>query len=237
MVECCDVPHRFAHDRRLVAAPRRRRGFAVALALTLGVSGVTAVTGIVAPNVASAQAADRDPNLLETQFITAVNSLRSSQGLAAFIVDSETRTVAMGWTEKMAAAGSISHNPNLAKEITASWRKLGENVGTGPDVASVEEAFENSPGHRRNLLDPEFTHVSITVVARGDRIFVTQQFRTPSAQAAPSAPTGAPTELALAVVPKPVGTATKPVKSTRSVKSTKTVKGSTRRPVRPTSRA
>ena len=211
--------------------PRRYRGFAVALVLTLGVSGVTAV---VAPTMASAQAADRDPNALEGQFVAGVNALRTSQGLAPFIVDAEIRTVAMGWTEKMAAAGAISHNPNLAKEITASWRKLGENVGTGPGVALVEEAFENSPGHRRNLLDPEFTHVSITVVVRGDRIFVTQQFRTPSAQAAPSAPTGAPTELALAVVPKSSAAA---AKSVRSVRSTKTVRANTRRPVRTTSRA
>ena len=158
-----------------------------------------------------------------------MNALRTGQGLAPFTIDAEIRTVAMGWTEKMAAAGAISHNPNLAKEITASWRKLGENVGTGPDVSSVEEAFENSPGHRRNLLDPDFTLVSITVVVRGERIFVTQQFRTPSAQAAPSAPTGAPTELALAVVPKPA--------ATKSATSTRTVKASTRRPVRFTSRA
>jgi hypothetical protein len=167
------------------------------------------VTAVVSPTMASAQAADRDPNALEAQFIASVNALRTSQGLAPFIVDAEIRTVAMGWTEKMAAAGSISHNPNLAREITASWRKLGENVGTGPDVPSVEEAFENSPGHRRNLLDPDFTHVSITVVVRGDRIFVTQQFRTPSAPVAPATPTGAPTELALAVAPKPVAAATK----------------------------
>ena len=224
------MPRLAATDRLPAASPRRRR-FAAALVLTLAMTGVTAV---VAPTMASAQAVERDPGTLEAQFITGVNALRTSQGLNPFITDSEIRTVAMGWTEKMAAAGSISHNPNLAKEITASWRKLGENVGTGPDVASVEEAFENSPGHRRNLLDPEFTHVSITVVVRGERIFVTQQFRTPSAQAAPSAPTGAPTELALAVVPKPAPAV---AKSATSAKSTKTVKGSTRHPVRTTSRA
>ena len=234
MVEVCEVPSHSDHDRPSVAGPRRRCGFAVALALTLGVSGMTA---IVTPTMASAQAADRDPNALEGQFVAGVNALRTSQGLAQFIADTEIRTVAMGWTEKMAAAGAISHNPNLAKEITASWRKLGENVGTGPDVASVEEAFENSPGHRRNLLDPEFTHVSITVVVRGDRIFVTQQFRTPSAQAAASAPTGVPTELALAVVSKPVATSAKSARSVRSVRSTKTGRASTRRPVRATTRA
>ena len=68
--------------------PRRYRGFALALALTLGVSGVTAV---VAPTMASAQAADRDPNALEGQFVAGVNALRTSQGLAPFIVDAAKR--------------------------------------------------------------------------------------------------------------------------------------------------
>jgi uncharacterized protein YkwD len=173
------------------------------VALSLGFSGVSSV---VRPATAEAQSADRDATGLENEFVAGVNALRASQGLPAFIVDPEIRGVAMGWTQKMADAGRISHNPNIATEITAPWRKLGENVGTGPDAATVEEAFENSPGHRKNLLDPEFTHVAITVVVRGERLFVTQQFRTPSAAATPVPTTaaGAPVALALVNVPATV---------------------------------
>jgi uncharacterized protein YkwD len=158
----------------------RRAALGLVVALSLGVSGASSV---LRPTTAVAQSADRDAAALENEFIAGVNALRASQGLAPFIVDPEIRGVALGWTQKMADAGRISHNPNLATEITAPWRKLGENVGTGPDAATVEEAFENSPGHRRNILDPEFTHVAITVVVRGERLYVTQQFRTPSAAA------------------------------------------------------
>jgi uncharacterized protein YkwD len=170
------------------------------VALSLGFTGVS---DALRPTIAEAQSADRDATALENEFVAGVNALRASQGLPAFILDQEIRGVAMGWTQKMADAGRISHNPNLATEVTAPWRKLGENVGTGSDAASVEEAFENSPGHRKNLLDPEFTHLSITVVVRGDRLFVTQQFRTPSASVAPVPTTaaGAPVALALVNVP------------------------------------
>ena len=162
--------------------------------------------------------------MIEAEFIAGVNALRANNGLPAFIVDTEIRAVAMAWTVNMADAGGISHNPNLAKEITASWRKLGENVGTGGDAASVEVAFENSPGHRRNLLDPEFTHMALTVVVRGDWIYVTQQFRTPGQSVAPAA-VKAPSALALVAPPK------------AAVKGITVKSGKTRRSVRTTTRA
>jgi Cysteine-rich secretory protein family len=174
----------------------RRAALGLVVALAVGFSGAA---DALHPTAAHAQTAERDATALENEFVAGVNALRASQGLPAFIVDADIRSVAMGWTVKMADAGRISHNPNLATEITAPWRKLGENVGTGPDAQTVEEAFENSPGHRRNLLDPEFTHIAITVVVRGERLYVTQQFRTPSAAATPVPTTaaGAPTALAL----------------------------------------
>ncbi len=200
MVEFFGVTIASSAALRRPTCRRRRTALSLALTLSLGFSGISAA---VRPAVAYAQSADRDASALETEFIAGVNALRVSQGLQAFVVDPEIRGVALGWTQKMADAGRISHNPNLGTEVTASWRKLGENVGTGPDAPTIEEAFENSPGHRRNLLDPEFTHLAITVVVRGERIYVTQQFRTPTAVApAPaSSAGGAPTALALVNVP------------------------------------
>ena len=197
----------------------RRTALGVALTLSVGFSGLCAT---VRPAVAHAQSADRDAAALETEFVAGVNALRVSQGLQTFIVDESIRGVALGWTQKMAESGRISHNPNLASEITAPWRKLGENVGTGPDVATIEEAFENSPGHRKNLLDPEFTHLAITVIVRGERIYVTQQFRTPTAVApAPaSSAGGAPVALALVNVPATLKPKTTGSSKRRNVRTT-----------------
>ena len=169
----------------------------VGFTLALGSASTLAMV-----EAASAQAADRDPAALEAVFFQRVNQLRAAQGLAPYAADGEIRSVAQGWTDKMADAGKISHNPDLARQVTAPWRKLGENVGTGGDAESVEDAFEASPGHRKNILDPEFTTMAITVVTRGERIYVTQQFRRgdpASTTVAPAVIGGAPNELALAV--------------------------------------
>ena len=220
MVECFRVTTASAAIPALCRRPRlrRRSSFGLALVLALGFSGVSAT---LRPAGALAQSADRDAAALETEFVAGVNTLRVSQGLPAFVIDPEIRGVALGWTQKMADAGRISHNPNLAVEVTAPWRKLGENVGTGPDAPTIEEAFENSPGHRRNLLDPEFTHLAITVIVRGERIYVTQQFRTPTAVSpAPADTAGAPTALALVSAPVAVKTKGAASSKRRAVRTT-----------------
>lgn len=152
-----------------------------------------------APLAASAQAGDRDAGAMEAVFVARVNSLRAEAGLAPFSNDTEIRSVAQNWTVAMADAGRISHNPNLGSQVTAPWQKLGENVGTGGNAESVEDAFEASPGHRRNILDAEFTSIAVTVIVRGERIYVTQQFRLAPTPKAPvtTTPKAVPNELAL----------------------------------------
>jgi hypothetical protein len=62
----------------------------------------------------------------------------------------------------------------------SNWRWVGENVGYGPDWRTVETAFMNSPGHRANILDRDYSQIGIGVVISGNRIWITQVFRSPS---------------------------------------------------------
>src|SRR5204862_1717148 len=56
----------------------------------------------------------------------------------------------------------------------------GENVGVGPNVDSLEDAFMNSPEHRANILDSDYTEIGIgTAVGKDGRLYVTQDFRQP----------------------------------------------------------
>ena len=48
----------------------------------------------------------------------------------------------------------ICHASPISEGMTQDWAKLGENVGTGPDVGSVMDAFIASPGHYANIVDP-----------------------------------------------------------------------------------
>jgi hypothetical protein len=121
--------------------------------------------------------AHADTGADESQFLSLTNALRASKGVGPLAVDSGLVSVARSWSGKMAAAGGISHNPSLASQVPNGWKKLGENVGQGGNVDSLQQAFVNSPSHYHNLVDPAFNLVGIGVVyGSGGLIFVTVDF-------------------------------------------------------------
>ena len=132
------------------------RSAAVALVIAFGLL----LFGPVRP--AAAQAS------YESDFIRRINSERTSRGIAAMAVDSELTGIARNWAQHMASTNTLSHNPNLANQVKQDWVKLGENVGVGDTVDAIHTAFMNSPAHRANILDGDFTKVGVGVVTGGD---------------------------------------------------------------------
>lgn len=112
---------------------------------------------------------------LEADFVSRINAERSSRGLSTLTVKSDLAAVARDWAEQMAAAGSISHDPNLASKVSG-WTVLGDNVGKGPTVSSIHKAFMESETHRHIILDADFNQVGVGVAKSGSTIYVTQIF-------------------------------------------------------------
>jgi hypothetical protein len=146
---------------------------------------VAALLPVMAPSPALADAG------LEQAFVTSINAERASAGLSALTPVGDLTTAARRHAQTMAMADHLHHNPDLGRAVRG-WQKLGENVGRGPEVGAIHQAFMDSPSHRRNVLDPAFTEVGIGVVVYEGQIWVTEMFRLPTAPAAPSPP--APTE-------------------------------------------
>jgi hypothetical protein len=111
----------------------------------------------------------------ESDFVSRINSERSSRGLRTLTVKSDLVAVARDWSERMAAAGAISHDPNLADKVSG-WTMLGDNVGKGPTVSSIQKAFMESPTHRDIILEGDFNQVGVGVYQSGSTLYVTQIF-------------------------------------------------------------
>ena len=138
---------------------------------------MTLVASILATVMTVVPAAHADAGSDEARFLSLTNSLRASKGVGPLAVDGGLVSVARSWSGKMAAAGSISHNPSLASQVPSGWKKLGENVGQGGNVDSLQQAFVNSASHYHNLVDGAFNLVGIGVVyGSGGLIFVTVDF-------------------------------------------------------------
>ena len=73
---------------------------------------------------------------------------------------------------------------------------MGENVGMGPNVDLIEDAFLKSPKHYENIIFPAYNSAGIGVVrVSPERVYVTQVFaniKGATAQAKPAAPAPAP---------------------------------------------
>jgi uncharacterized protein YkwD len=134
---------------------------------------------VVLASSASATDMAQDPSL-EREFVEAINEFRSDEGLPALQLDANLTTTARTWAADMASAGRISHATDLSVGVVAAWEKLGENVGVGPNVAKLHRAFLDSPAHRDNLADPDYTHIGIGVVRDGNTIYTTHRFMEPA---------------------------------------------------------
>jgi hypothetical protein len=135
-------------------------------------------------NPAPANAADGGA---EAAFVARINGIRASHGLGPVQMDGELTGIARGWSDQMAANGGISHNPGFSGSVSASWSKLGENVGVGYSVDDLMTAFVNSPAHYRNIVDPSFSYIGVGVSYGADgRMYTTHDFMAVGAAVAPA---------------------------------------------------
>jgi hypothetical protein len=163
---------------------------------------------VPALSAVTASPAFADPASEEAQFLALTNQLRASHGLGTLATNGELVSIARTWSANMANAGAISHNMNLPNQVSVYWSKLGENVGTGWDVPSIQTAFINSPHHYENLVDPAYNYVGVGVVDRGGKIYVTVDFMAYGGQSAPApAAAPAPRQTRTTRAPAPVRTA------------------------------
>ncbi len=167
---------------------------------TLGIS----MSGI-GSNAARAESAA--PSEVDTVALALLNEVRAEHHLPVLFSNPALVYNARIWASSMMASGHVSHDPLMASDPRPEWQKLGENVGRSDSVLSVEQAFEASPDHRANLMDPEFDSVGIAVVRDpAGVVWVVQRFQQTIPTAAPGAakPTdsSAPSHLARRTRPR-----------------------------------
>ena len=150
------------------------------------------------------------------------NADRAASRLRGLSTSNDLQSLAQSRANEMAKAGRIYHTPNLGTRVSG-WKRLGENVGRGPELRDIETAFMNSPSHRENILDPGFSQLGVGVTFDGkEYLYVAVIFREPSAAAASTpapTPTTTPTTRA-AAAPKPAAPKPKPTTTTQAPTTT-----------------
>ena len=114
----------------------------------------------------------------ESAVTSKINSARANHGRHRLATRSDLVAVARGQARRMAARNVLYHNPSLAQQVR-NYRWVGENVGYGPSVALVHNAFMASSGHKANLLDRDYTEVGVGAVWANGRLWIAEVFRRP----------------------------------------------------------
>ena len=110
-----------------------------------------------------------------------VNELRSGLGLQPVTRYQELDAVAQDWSEQQAAANNMSHRPDFTSAYPSGWTTGSENVAwrtAGGDTgALIFEQWLNSPGHYKNMTDPDVNSIGIGFAQTSDgRWYATQNF-------------------------------------------------------------
>ena len=122
---------------------------------------------------------------LEASMLDMVNRERRAAGLTPLAPDPELTEVARRHSSDMFARGYFAHdtpegrNPfDRMREGGVRFLAAGENLALAPSLPVAHNGLMNSPGHRRNIMDPQFGRLGIGVMDGGVRgLMITQNFR------------------------------------------------------------
>ncbi len=122
---------------------------------------------------------------LEKQMLDLVNRERVANGLQPLAPDPELTEVARAHSTDMFARGYFAHDTpegltpfDRMRDANVRFLTAGENLALAPTVSIAHNGLMNSPGHRANILRPQFGRVGIGIMDGGMRgLMVSQEFR------------------------------------------------------------
>ncbi|NVO57877.1 CAP domain-containing protein [Rhodobacteraceae bacterium B1Z28] len=141
----------------------------------------------------------------EREMLTLINQERTSRGLEALQLETQLNDSSEDHSAWMLGTDTFSHTGSGGSTATqrmeaagfdleGSWR-TGENIawqsergapGISDDVAQLHQNLMNSPGHRANILNPDFRYIGIGIETGDmqgfDAVMVTQNFAETSAE-------------------------------------------------------
>ena len=122
---------------------------------------------------------------LESEMLTLLNEERNKAGLKPLKMDLELIEVARSHSRDMFAKGYFSHITPDGKNTFDRIRRAkvrfitaGENLALAQTLSIAHQGLMNSPGHRANILRPQFGRVGIGILDGGMYGYmITQNFR------------------------------------------------------------
>ncbi|MDQ3058608.1 MAG: CAP domain-containing protein [Pseudomonadota bacterium] len=122
---------------------------------------------------------------LEARMLDMVNAERARQALQPLRRDPELAEVARSHSRDMFEHSYFAHStpegqqsPERLRQDSGGFLMAGENLALAPTLEQAHQGLMSSPGHRANVLRPQFGRVGIGVLDGGRYgLMITQNFR------------------------------------------------------------
>jgi uncharacterized protein YkwD len=139
----------------------------------LGLTVAVALTTVAVGPAAATTRLERRRDLL----LNWSNDYRNAQGVRDLREGSALDGLAQRHSRRMADQRRLYHTADLGTRLRSySFPAWGENVGYGPTMWGLFQAFLRSASHRANLLDRRYHRVGIGVVKSHGIFWVTMIF-------------------------------------------------------------
>jgi uncharacterized protein YkwD len=122
----------------------------------------------------------------EQKAFSLMNADRAASGLPALKINTKLVSLARTYAQDMMNRNYFSHyNPegqspfDRMSQAGIRYQYAGENLAINTGVEAAEKAFMNSPGHRANILSPNYSEIGIGVRRSGSSVYVVQEFIKP----------------------------------------------------------
>ncbi len=123
---------------------------------------------------------------LEYQLLDLVNKERKRAGLSLYIMDNTLQNVARAHSADMVKRDFFAHkNPDgespfdRMTKAGVQYMKAAENVAYNASVIEIHKSLMNSPGHRKNIMNPALGKIGIGLVPFKYGLMATQVFKNP----------------------------------------------------------
>ena len=123
------------------------------------------------PSTTPDQKPSTDFSSYQQQVLDLVNAERTKRGISALTLDSNLSSVATKKSQDMVNKNYFDHTSptygspfDMMKQFGISYRTAGENIAKGQKTPQeVVTAWMNSEGHRKNILNPNFTNLGVGI--------------------------------------------------------------------------
>ncbi len=120
---------------------------------------------------------------LRSRLLALINQDRQAMGEAVVLAETQLDKASQSHSEEMIAQGYIGHNspivgtPQMQANLFGVSELVAQNIAISRSLENSQKELMSSPGHRKTMLKPDWTHVGLGIAASPDGfLYITQNF-------------------------------------------------------------